>query len=215
MTTETPALTPGRNWPRAEWTLALLAFLSLFLNFVHITTIYEGLPAHPLFLHVPVVLIPVATIGALVLSIKPKLFERYGVLLAAITVIALTGLCLTEGAGSAFEQALGLSSNGLVAQHVHAAHILRLLFIAFTAVVLVTLLAHRRPTGIGPLDVLLARDWVRTGLRIAVWALAIASLFYVWRTGDLGAKAVWQARLHHGGGLFPGGGGFPGPPPGG
>ena len=94
----------------------------------------------------------------------------------AITVIALTGLCLTEGAGSAFEQALGLSSNGLVAQHVHAAHILRLLFIAFTAVVLVTLLAHRRPTGIDELDGLLARDWVRTGLRIAVWALAIAAV---------------------------------------
>jgi hypothetical protein len=27
--------------------------------------------------------------------------------------------------------------------------------------------------------------------------LALACLYYVFRTGDLGAKAVWQARLQH------------------
>jgi hypothetical protein len=37
--------------------------------------------------------------------------------------------------------------------------------------------------------------------------LAVVSLYYVFHTGDLGAKAVWRHRLGGGGGGFPGGGG--------
>jgi hypothetical protein len=44
-------------------------------------------------------------------------------------------------------------------------------------------------------------------LRLAVALLAVGSLYYVVHTGDLGAKAVWQGRIHGGGGfgLPPGG----------
>jgi len=41
-------------------------------------------------------------------------------------------------------------------------------------------------------------------LRAALAVLAIACAYFVFHTGDLGAKAVWQGRLHGGG---PGGGG--------
>ena len=37
--------------------------------------------------------------------------------------------------------------------------------------------------------------------------LAVLCLYFVFHTGDLGAKAVWQGRIH--------GGGFGGGPPGG
>ena len=207
MSTDAPAITPGRAWPRAELTLAVLAALSLPLNFVHITTIYEGLPAHPLFLHVPVVLIPTVCVAALVFSVKTDWWRRWGVALTTLAVIALAGLGLTEGAGSALESALGLGG-GIVAQHIHAAHILRLLFVVFCALLLATLYAYRSPTP----------DAARAGLRIMLCLVSVASLYYVFRTGDLGAKAVWYERLHHfggpGGGGFPGGG-FGGPPPGG
>jgi hypothetical protein len=197
---------PGSRY-RPELVLTVLAVLSLALIPVHITTIYSGLPAHPLFLHVPVILIPVATIGALVFSARPQWFERWGVALATVAVIALAGLGLTEGAGSALQSALGIGG-GIISQHIHAAHILRLVYIAFTALFLVTLYAYRNG----------APDAARNGLRFGLCLLAGASLYYVWRTGDLGAKAVWQNRLgRHGG--FPGGGfpggGFPGPPGGG
>ena len=55
----------------------MLAILSFALVPVHITTIYSGLPAHPLFLHVPVILIPVARSGA-VLAARPAWFRRSG-----------------------------------------------------------------------------------------------------------------------------------------
>ena len=58
--------------------LAVLAVLSLALIPIHITTIYSGLPAHPLLLHVPVILIPVATIWALVLVATPGVVRALG-----------------------------------------------------------------------------------------------------------------------------------------
>lgn len=43
--------------------------------------------------------------------------------------------------------------------------------------------------------------------------LALASLYFVYHTGDLGAKAAWQGRIPSAGGGFgiPGGG-YGGPP---
>ena len=46
------------DWRRAEFVLTLLAFLGFLTLPIRITTIYGGCPAHPLFVHVPVVLIP-------------------------------------------------------------------------------------------------------------------------------------------------------------
>ncbi len=68
---------PERSIP--EWALAVLAVLTFALIPIQINTIYSGLPAHPLFLHVPVILIPVAAIGAIVLVIWPRLFARHGI----------------------------------------------------------------------------------------------------------------------------------------
>ena len=45
---------------------------------------------------------------------------------------------------------------------------------------------------------------------VAMAALAVLCLYFVFHTGDLGAKAVWQGRLHGAGRGFggpPGGGG--------
>jgi len=197
---------------RAEYVLAGLAVVSLALVPIRITTIYSGLPAHPLFLHVPVILIPVATIWALVLVARPAWFMRSGVALGILTVVALAGTFLTIGAGDALRNALHLNGGfgpaALIARHAHAASILRLLMIAFTAVLIVALLAHRiaggMPTGRPSLDSLLTRPAVLILLRIALAVLAILCAYFVFHTGDLGAKAVWQGRVSGGG---PGGGG--------
>lgn len=206
----------GGSRPRAEYVLAGLAILSFALVPVHITTIYSGLPAHPLFLHVPVILIPVATIWALVLVARPRWFERSGVLLGTLTVIALAATFLTVGAGEALRDALHLNGGfgpaALIARHAHAASILRDLLIVFTGVVIAALFAHRvaagRPSGVVWLDRLASRPAVLVLLRVGLAGLAVACAYFVFHTGDLGAKAVWQGRLS-GGGFGGGGGGGP------
>jgi hypothetical protein len=79
----------------------------------------------------------------------------------------------------------------------------------FTAVLIVTFAAQRisggMPTGLGIADGLLSSKAVFAGLRVVLALLSIGAGYMVFRTGDLGAKAVWQGRLQatdHG---FPGG----------
>jgi hypothetical protein len=212
---------PGAPRYRPELVLAVLAVLCLALIPIHLTTIYSGLPAHPLFLHVPVILIPVAVIWALVLAVRPAWFARSGLWLGAVAVVAFAGLIVTMGAGSALRNALhlggGFGPGALVARHAHAADILRLLMVGFVGVLIVTVLAHRIAagwaTGWASFDRALARPPALVSLRVLLAVLAIACGYFVFHTGDLGAKAVWQGRLGNRGGGFvvPGGGsGFPG-----
>lgn len=57
-----------------------------------------GLPAHPLFAHIPVVLIPLAAIGA-VLMLWPRLRDRIGWFVVAIVFVAglSTQLVISSG----------------------------------------------------------------------------------------------------------------------
>ena len=88
--------------------------------------------------------------------------------------------------------------------------LLRDLMILFTGAVIVTLFAHRvaagMVSGLGWIDGLASHRAVLVLLRVALAALAILCAYFVFHTGDLGAKAVWRGRLSGGG---PGGGGAP------
>jgi hypothetical protein len=215
---------PAVDWRRAEFALTLLAFLGFLTVPIRITTIYGGLPAHPLFVHVPVVLIPSTIVAAIVFTIKPEWFSRYGIALAVVSIVAMSSIFLTMQAGAALRAALNLQGEAakLISEHSHAAHVLAYIYVLFTATLIVTFAAQRisggMPTGLGIVDRLLSPKPTLTALRVVLALLSIGAGYMVFRTGDLGAKAVWEGRLqaaHHG---FPGGpGGVPGlyPPPGG
>jgi hypothetical protein len=221
MTTGSAAVRAPSRRLSPELGLAVLGLLTFALIPVHINTIYSGLPAHPLFLHVPVILIPVAVIAALVLVVRPRWFAGHGVWVALVAIVSLGASNLTMGAGKALRNDLHLNGGfgpaALVARHAHAASILRILLIAFTAVLIVSVAvfrtADRRVTGIGLFDAPLAtiRSTIplSAALRVLLAGLAVACAYFVFHTGDLGAKAVWQGRIGGGNraGFFPGGGG--------
>ena len=79
----------------------MLGFLTLPIR---LTTIYSGLPAHPLFVHVPVVLIPITIVAAIVFVIKPAWFSRYGIALALVSIVAMSSIFLTMQAGAALRR---------------------------------------------------------------------------------------------------------------
>lgn len=204
----------GVDWRRAEFVLTLLAFLGFLALPIRITTIYDGLPAHPLFVHVPVILIPVTVVSAIVFVAKPAWLARYGIALALVAIVAMASLFLTLQAGAALRGALHLQRPAatLISEHAQAAHILAIVYVVFTATLIVTFAAKRissgSPTGLGVVDGLLAPKPIFAALRVALVLLAIGAGYMTFRTGDLGAKAVWQGRLQsaHGGGF---GGGTP------
>jgi hypothetical protein len=222
VTTETIATGPRDkvDWRRAEFVLTLLGFLAFLALPIRITTIYGGLPAHPLFVHVPVILIPTTIMAALVLMAKPNLFARYGIALAGVSIAAMASVFVTMQAGAALSHALheqGTEAN-LISQHSQAAHILAIIYVLFTATLIVTFAAQRisggMPTGLGIVDRLLSPGAVFTSLRVLLVVLSIGAGYMTFRVGDLGAKAVWQDRLgaHGGGPGGPGGSGFGVPP---
>jgi hypothetical protein len=213
---------PWRGYRAPEILLGIAGFLTFVLIPIHINTLWEGLPAHPLFVHVPVVLIPVAAFGGLVLAIWPRLFAKHGIWVCAVSVVALGSLNLTIGAGDQLRADLGLEGGGfgvagLIARHAHAASILRLFMIVFTAVFIVTVALWRHGdgarTGVSWIDgvVGLALRLLRgvALARLALALLALGALYFVWKTGDLGAQAVWAGKIHSGAGSGPGGGAPP------
>jgi uncharacterized membrane protein len=208
--------TAGVDWGRAEFVLTGLAFLGFITVAIRLTTIYGGLPAHPLFVHVPVVLIPTTIAAAIVFVVKPEWFSRYGIALAVVSIIAMSSIFLTMQAGAALRSALHLQGRAatLISEHSHAAHILAIVYVLFTATLIVTFAAMRisggRPTGLGIVDRLLSPKPMFTGLRVVLVLLSLGAGYMVFRTGDLGAKAVWQGRLQSAHQAFPGGPGIPG-----
>jgi uncharacterized membrane protein len=206
----------GVDWRRAEFVLTLLAFLGFLTLPIRITTIYSGLPAHPLFVHVPVVLIPTSIVAAIVFVFKREWLSRYGIALALVSIVAMSSIFLTMQAGAALRATLNLQGQAakLISEHSHAAHILAVVYVVFTATLIVTFAAQRisggMPTGLGIVDGLLSSRSVCTALRVVLVLLSIGAGYMCFRTGDLGAKAVWQGRIQAAHGAGPGGPGAPG-----
>ena len=100
--------TGGVDWRRAEFVLTLLGFLAFLALPIRITTVYGGLPAHPLFVHVPVILVPATVVVAVAFALKPVWLSRYGIALAVVSIVAMGSLFLTMQAGAALRGELHL-----------------------------------------------------------------------------------------------------------
>ena len=204
---------PGIDWRRAEFVLTLLGFLAFLTLPIRITTIYSGLPAHPLFVHVPVILIPTTVVIAVVFVFRRDWLARYGIALAVASILAMSSIFLTMQAGAALRAALHLQGHAaqLISEHSHAAHILAIVYVAFTAILIVTFAAQRisggMPTGVGIVDRLLSPRPVSRMFSVVLVLLSVAAGYMCFRTGDLGAKAVWEGRIQAGQVGFPGGAG--------
>jgi hypothetical protein len=198
---ESIAARPGVDWGRAEFILVGLGLLGFVTLLIRITTVYSGLPAHPLFVHVPVVLIPVTLVAAVALMARPEWLGRYGIALAIASIVAMSSVFLTMQAGGALENELNLHGEAarLISEHSQAAKILAIVYTAFTALVILAFGALRisggRPTGLAIADRLLSPPAMLTTLRVLVVVLALVAGFFTFRTGDLGAKAVWAGKL--------------------
>jgi hypothetical protein len=147
------------------------------------------------------VLIPTTVIVAVIFMVKPEWLTRYGIALALVSILAMSSIFLTMQAGAALRAALNLQGQAakLISEHAQAAHILAIVYVIFTATLIVTFAARRissgMPTGLRIVDELLSSKAVFGALRVVLVVLAVVTGYMVFRTGDLGAKAVWEGRL--------------------
>jgi drug/metabolite transporter (DMT)-like permease len=137
----------------------------------------SGLPAHPLIIHIPVMLGPLVgllCILMLVPKLRPKILPwtaAFGVLFALSTIIAVIS-------GQNFAKAIQVGS--AIREHAEAAKTLRLLAIILAAVLVAYWLAAKR---------LGSRAMIAGALVVA--ALGVAETAYTVKTGHAGAKVVW------------------------
>ena len=151
-----------------------------------------GLPAHPLLVHVPIVLIPLAAITAII-SIHKKYRREMLLVTAVMAVIGAAFLFLAAGAGESLQHDLPRSR----AIHEHAESGEKsqgpTAVFAFVAVGAVLSLEASR------------RKFVYRGKSLPKWAATaflaltgvggVASTVAVSQAGHSGSKSVWESRL--------------------
>jgi hypothetical protein len=198
-TTAAERSAPTRSPSGADIALALagLGVLSLALFFVELDRAF-GLPAHPLLLHIPVVLIPILGLTLLVFAARPAWFERYALAFGAFTVITLAATILTAGAGEAFraDRPVRPDEAHRLSEHADSGDTLRLVMVGLAAIVLFAVLLSqaREGTRLGRLSGLASSRVLRTGLRVLFAVGAVAAVFLVIRTGHLGAQLTWHGE---------------------
>ena len=136
-----------------------------------------GLPLHPLVVHAAVVLVPLASLGALAVLVSRRLRDRYGWLTALVAVGAAVATIVARLSGEALAASLGIGR--LVAGHRAWGELT-----PWPAVVLALTL---------PAALLLQRRSV-LGWRVAAvvsMIAALAGLVLIALTGHSGATAVW------------------------
>ncbi|MFB9236627.1 DUF2231 domain-containing protein [Plantactinospora siamensis] len=67
----------------------------------------NGLPLHPLVVHAVVVLLPLGALGVIALAVRPAWRHRYGVLVAAITLVATVLIPVATDSGETLEAHVG------------------------------------------------------------------------------------------------------------
>ena len=151
-------------------------------------TSIDGLPAHVLLVHIPVVLIPLGAIGALAM-LWPRCRSMIGWWVCGVLVVAGVATQLAISSGKSLRPYVRETS--LVRAHTHIGENIRpwllLMFLALLGVMLVDRMV--RKAGDSP------RDWLRPlgiGLSVASIVFAAVSVYWIYRIGHSGSKAVWQ-----------------------
>jgi hypothetical protein len=153
----------------------------------------NGLPLHPLIVHVVVVFAPLAALGGILYAVRPawRWWLRWPFVASA--VIAAGAAIIAVQSGPSFEVQRHVQTLPSVLVHAHRGRILRWVLLAFLV-----------PTGLGawllggPSPV--TSGWgaresrsavVATGLQVLLVAGSVAVLVSVFLTGDSGARSVW------------------------
>lgn len=162
-----------------------------------------GLPAHPLFVHAPIVLLPLLAMVTVVAAVRPGVARRLGPWLPLAAAAVFVSVLLAVSSGQALDKALDL---GDAKHHAALARTTRLLsFGLVVATAALWWVARRRPAA-PPTDDASTASSAGTASRrrpsavlgvVAAVAIVFASLSTVWvvRTGHEGARIHWSGVL--------------------
>lgn len=167
-----------------------------------------GIPAHPLIVHAPVVLLPLAAIGVVAMLLRPTWYLHFRWPVLAITAVGTLGAIFAASSGEEFEELVEDSKSGAareaIEEHAEAGETARTLALVFlvavVAFVVVPWFLERRaraaaaagstavetaPPSAGP-------TWLKPVLMVFVALAAVGSLVTIIDAGHSGAGSVWD-----------------------
>ncbi len=158
-----------------------------------------GLPAHPLLVHIPVVLVPLAGLIAVVFAFKPAWLDRFGWGLVALSGLGAVGAILAAASG---EGLVGLQNEAeTVARENHfelgeTARLMAIIFfLVVTTVVVLRHVARRRVAGgkeaIGIWGFISSKGGA-IGIAAVLVLSASAATYTIAKAGHQGAKISWE-----------------------
>ena len=158
-----------------------------------------GLPAHPLFVHVPVVLVPLAALGAVLIAVRPAWRSRFGMLVVAAAGVGLAGLQFAIGSGEALEE--HVKESQALERHEELAGITRLSVLVFFVAVTGLVLYDRRRRSRAALagsdaSAALRRNTVMMALGAITVAASVFATAVVVQSGHTGASVTWNRSSH-------------------
>lgn len=150
----------------------------------------SGLPSHPLFVHAPVVLMPLAALAAIALAIRPRWRRRSSVALAVGAAVVLVSTQLAVRSGTSFDEVVGdrVDTDRHKSLALTTRKLVALFLVSSVGTAVLDVGARRRIAADDP-------SWHRPATGAAVAATVITALLAViWmvRTGDEGARLVWE-----------------------
>lgn len=162
----------------------------------------SGLPAHPLLVHIPVALLPLAAAGVVVLLVRRAWYERYRWAVLAIGAIGTLGAILAASSGESLESQMrakeGAEAVREIHDHAEAGDLARTLaivfFVALAAYVVLPWFLERRHAATPEAERAerAMPTWLRPTLMVAVALTAVGSMVSVINAGHSGASRAWE-----------------------
>lgn len=142
-----------------------------------------GLPAHPLLVHAPLVLIPLVSISAVIMVISSRFSRRLGAATSVLAGLALISATAAKLSGEEWSEQVGLPQ-----PHADLADPLPVIVLVQALLVTFLWLFDRgRPTN-------RSRPLLVWALSALVLIMSVVAVYWTVRVGHSGAEAVWGQR---------------------
>ena len=145
-----------------------------------------GLPIHPLISHAVVVLVPLAAIGALILTFVTKWRTAYSPLVLIAALLSPISAFIATQSGEALSERVGLPN-----PHSTLGERLALVVLAFAIIFSIWFAIERSARIRSKVPKILQQV-----IKVFVPILAIASLILTVLVGHSGAEATWKYRIN-------------------
>lgn len=150
------------------------------------------LPAHPLLVHAPVILVPLLSIAVVVLAARPAWRKRVGPWTFLVAIGTSLSFMLAFQSGEAFKTALerNPSFEADIQTHQNLAETTRLFLLGMVVALVVTYVLDWRTRRAGSGD-----DRPALAMSCVSAVLGVLATIWIIRTGHAGAKLVWEGII--------------------